>query len=147
MASASALPSKESSRYAITELKRFVYEVGRTYGNLQCDQENSIIAIIKAVIREVGGLKFRLATKGSSQTQGSVERFHETLDGQGRALRIHVEMAYGVSITSRDPITSWIVRHAAWLLNRYLLHDDGLTSYQRRWQRSFQMSICEFLRQ
>ena len=87
--------------------------------------------MIKAVIKDMGGLKFRLATKGVRQTQGSADSFHETLDGQGRALRIHVELADDVSMSSSDAITPWIVRHSAWLLNRYLLHDAGLTSYQR----------------
>ena len=79
-----------------------------------------------------------------SQAQGSVERFHETLDGQGRALKIHMAMAYKISISGKDPIVPWIVRHSAWLLNRYLPHDDGLASYQRRWQHYFQQAVCEF---
>ena len=77
LASASALPSKEISRYAITELKRFVYECGSTFGNIQCGQENCIIGIVKAVVREVGGLKFRLATKGKSQTQAHIVFKHK----------------------------------------------------------------------
>ena len=104
----------------------------RTYGIIQCDQENAITAIVKAVIKDIGGLKFRLASKGSSQSQSSVERHHETLDGQGRALRTHIELAYKVTISSKDAIVPWIVRHASWPLNQYLLHDDGLTNYQRR---------------
>ena len=74
MASASALPAKEFSNYAATELKRFVYEAGRVYGNLQCDQETAFTAAAKAVANEIGGSKFRLASRASSQSQGSVER-------------------------------------------------------------------------
>ena len=37
-----------------------------------------------------------------------------------------------------------MIRHAAWILNRYLVHSDGLTSYQRRWGRSFESGLCEF---
>ena len=37
-----------------------------------------------------------------------------------------------------------MVRHAAWLLNRHLVHSDGLASYQRRWGRSFESGLCEF---
>ena len=144
MASASALPSKEFSNYAVTELKRFVYEVGRTYEIIQCGQENVSIAIVKAVINEIGGTTYRLASKGSGQRQGSVGRHHETLDGQGRALRMRIELAYTVTISSKDAIVPWIVSHASWLLNRYLLHDDGLTGYQRRWQQYVQQYICEF---
>ena len=132
MHSAAALPSKESSPYAITELKRFIYEVGRTYGHIQSDQENSIISIAKGAIKEIGGLQLRKAPRGSSQSQGSIERFHETLDGQGRYLRIHVEQHYDTIRSAKDPIIHWIIRHSSWLLNRYILHDDVLSSYQRR---------------
>ena len=54
--------------------------------------------------RAAGGLTFRLAPRGSSQSQGSVERFHETLDGQGRALRLHVETAYTVHLNNKNSI-------------------------------------------
>ena len=37
-----------------------------------------------------------------------------------------------------------MIRHASWLLNRYLVHADGLTSYQRRWGRNFESGLCEF---
>ena len=37
-----------------------------------------------------------------------------------------------------------MIRHAAGLLSRYLVHSDGLTSYQRRWGRSFEPGLCEF---
>ena len=63
MSSASAPPSKEFNNYAVTELKRFIYEVGRTYGHLQSDQYNSIIAIAKAAIRDIGCLQFRMPSK------------------------------------------------------------------------------------
>ena len=95
-------------------------------------------------MREVGGLKARTAPKGSSASQGSVERFHETLDGQGRALKIHVEMAYNITLSNKDSIMPWIVRHSAWLLGRYLIQSDGLTAYQRRRHSNFQQSLCVF---
>ena len=97
-----------------------------------------------AAIREIGDLTLRLAPCGSSQSQGSVERFHETLDGQGRAVKLHVELAYKITLSGFDPIMALIVRHACWLLNRYLIGSDGLTAYQRRWNQNFQQALCEF---
>ena len=78
---ATALPSKELSVYGVTELKRFVYETGRTYGTIQYDKENALQSFVKSVVREVGCLSARSVPKGSSASQGAVERFHETLDG------------------------------------------------------------------
>ena len=82
------IPSKKASRYAVTELKRFIYETGRTQAILQCDDESSIKALLKTVISEIGGLAMRVAPTGSSQSQGSIERFHQTLFGQFRTLRV-----------------------------------------------------------
>ena len=55
--------TKEYTNYATTEVKKFVYEVGRSYGHIQCDKEKAIIAIAKAVVREIGGLRFRTSPK------------------------------------------------------------------------------------
>ena len=52
LASASIIPAKERSTYAIAELKKFIYECGRAYGSIQCDQEPAITSILKAVARE-----------------------------------------------------------------------------------------------
>ena len=37
-----------------------------------------------------------------------------------------------------------MLKHAAWLLNRYNVHSEGLTSYQRRWGKNSDAGICEF---
>lgn len=36
------------------------------------------------------------------------------------------------------------MKHATWLYNRYLLHSDGKTSYERSWEIHYNRSICEF---
>jgi len=41
-----------------------------------------------------------------------------------------------------DSVLPWMVRHSAWLLNRFLIHSDGLTSYQRAWGKSYSNAIC-----
>ena len=131
------VPSKGVNRYGLTELKRFIYETGRTQAILQCDAENSIKANVRAVLKELGGLTFRVAPVGSSQSQGSVERWHRHLFSQVRVLRLALAKHLQIEIKDiqvHHPIVPWIVKHASWLLNRYLVHDDGLTSYQRRFK-------------
>ena len=39
------IPSKGSDDYAVAELKKFVYECGRTFGILQYDQEKPLKAL------------------------------------------------------------------------------------------------------
>ena len=56
------IAAQEFSNYAVVKQKRFIYEAGRTYGNLQRRQEHVINAIAKAVLIKVGGLRLRLAS-------------------------------------------------------------------------------------
>ncbi|MCP4195181.1 MAG: hypothetical protein GY768_31660, partial [Planctomycetaceae bacterium] len=137
------LPSKEISTYAISELRRFVYETGRTYGILQSDQEKSLVGIVKAVLRQVGGLTFRLSPIYSSASQGSVERFHQSLAAQCRVLKIGVQREYKIVLSVKHPISPWLMKHACRLLNRFQQHEDGLTSYQRRWGKTCPLPLCE----
>ena len=37
----------------------------------------------------------------------------------------------------------WMVKHAAYLLNRYAVHADGNTSYYRRWNKERKTPICD----
>ena len=38
----------------------------------------------------------------------------------------------------------WLVKHAAFTLNRFMLNDDGQTPFRRRWQRDFLTGMAEF---
>ena len=63
MAMAVMVPLTSVNRYGRTELKRFIYETGRTQAILQRDDENSIKAIRRATIKDIEGLTGRLAPK------------------------------------------------------------------------------------
>ena len=38
----------------------------------------------------------------------------------------------------------WIVRHSAYIMNRYAVHSNGCTSYFNRWTREQNTPLCEF---
>ena len=38
----------------------------------------------------------------------------------------------------------WSVKHAQWLINRYMIGADGKTAYSRRWNREYNGSLCMF---
>ena len=52
--------------------------------------------------------------------------------GQVRAIKLQLENNYGIKLNSKHPIMPWLVKHSAYLLNRYSIHPDGNTSYYRR---------------
>ena len=136
--------------YLSTCLQQFLMECGRTHAILnntviQSDQEDFLIALPKMTAATFGGnLAVRQAPAYTSQAQGSVERCHRTLMGQVRALKLQLENNYRIHLTSKHPIMPWMVKHAAYLLNRYAVHSDGNTSYYRRWNQEHKTPICEF---
>ena len=145
VAGASQIPTKATTAYNIAEVKRFIYEVGRTYAIIPSDQEPAIMAILREVAKSISGISLRKIPQGDSQAQGSVERLHGTLAGQIKIFRITIENNYGIDkIKADDRLMPWIVRHSIFVLNRYHVHADGKTSYQRRWLRSYQSPLCEF---
>ena len=126
-----------------------MFECGRAQATLsttalQSDQEEYIQNLLKAVAQKLGkNVNIRQSPAYSSQSQGSIERFHRTLMGQVRSLVQQVTTSYNLTLSVQHPIMPWIVRHAAWLLNRYAMHNDGQTSYQRRWQKDHKAPLCE----
>ena len=79
-----------------------------------------------------------------SQSHGSVGQLQRTFYGQLRALLYQVEFNCDIEVTSDSCIYAWCVRHAQWLLNRYLVHSDGGTSCFTRWGRNYEGGLCCF---
>ena len=47
-------------------------------------------------------------------------------------------------MSSESPLFTWSVKHAQWLINRYMIGADGKTAYSRRWNREYNGSLCMF---
>ena len=138
------VPSKGAITYAIDMTKRFLMECGRTYGILQSDNEPAIKDLVRAVAAQVPGLSIRFSPKYSSKSLGAVGAMQKELYGQVRVLKRHIEVKYSMTLPPEHALLTWLVEHAAWLLNRYKIHTDGKTSFQRRWSKTFQSALCEF---
>ena len=54
------------------------------------------------------------------------------------------DVNYGAKVEPTSPLLTWMVKHASWVHNRYQLHTDGKTSYERRWGNNYNKPICEF---
>ena len=103
-AMAIVLPAKGSiEKYAVAELRRFVFEIGRTFGIVQYDKENALKVIAKDLCKTVGGLSMRAAPTGHSQSQGSVGNVQRTLYGQLGTLFAQVQESTGLK-PARLPI-------------------------------------------
>ncbi|CAE7220981.1 RE1 [Symbiodinium natans] len=144
MALSVVIPTKARTPYSHTELRRFVLETGRTFGILQCDPEPALKAIAEAVTGEVGGLSLRSTPTGWKQAQGSVGNMQATLYGQIKALRLELLQRYQVDLSVHSALFTWLVRHAQWLVNRYLCNAAGTTAFERRWGKRYNGFICRF---
>ena len=125
---------RQDFQYHVNCIQPFLKECGRaqavvTSTIIQSEQEDHLIALLKTAASKMGGnISFRQSPEYSSQAQGSVERFHLTLMGQNRTFRAQLQQNYDRTITSNRPIVPWLVRHTAYLLNRYATHADGNTA-------------------
>ena len=129
----------------------FLIECGRAQAILadtilQSDQEQFLVNLLKATALHMGNnVAVRPSAAYSSQSQGSIQRFHRTLIEQIRTLRAQVQQNYDRNISAEQPLMPGLVRHANFLLNRYLVHNtDRLTSYYRRWNKQHASPLCIF---
>ena len=59
-------------------------------------------------------------------------------------LRSQLEQRLGNRTDEKDPLMSWIPRHAANCVSRYRLMDDGRTPDQRRCGKTWKRPVVEF---
>ena len=115
------VPDKPSMMdYMINNLQAFIFECGRTHGILQSDNEDTLNALLQATASKVRSMTVRHSPSYSSNSQGSVERLHRTLLGQIRVVKAQVESNYSMTMSTKHCLVPWIVRHAAWTVNRYV---------------------------
>eukprot|EP00971_Amphidinium_carterae_P041181 808624-Amphidinium_carterae.2 len=43
-----------------------------------------------------------------------------------------------------EALLPWVLQHACFTINRYLIYTDGMTNYQRRWGVQCNSAICSF---
>ena len=64
--------------------------------------------------------------------------FHATLEGLVRTWRNDVVKRYGVSLPAHHPTVAWLVRHCAWLHDRFVMkRQDQQTPFQRQMARDY----------
>ena len=152
MSMATLVQDKQRQFTYLTQcLQTCLTECGRTQAILaptvlQSDQEEYLVSLLKTTARTIGSnITVRQSPAYSSQSQGSIERFHRTLFNQVRTLTAQLKNNYKLNIISiNHPIMPWVIRHAAYLLNRHAIHNDGKTSYFRRWNKEHKTPLCEF---
>ena len=80
----------------------------------------------------------------SSLSNGRAERAIQTVRRLAASLRIAVELRLGVRIDSSHNAWSWLVRHAAWLHNRFHVKSNGKTCFEELYQSRYKNEVVAF---
>ena len=131
---------------AETELIKFLIEIGRSSCTLLGDNEPSLINLMQRVVKKLGtSATYRTTANYSPASKGNVERRHSTVLGQSKTLSDDLCSRFGLKeLSIMHPLFQWLVKHSCFLVNRYLVHADNLTSYSRRWSKEYNSPLCIF---
>ena len=142
MAMATMVGDKQQDQYHVNCIQSFFMKCGRVQAVLsstilQSDQGDDLIALLQTAASKMGG-KITTTQSPAYSSQARVSGWDI------RTLRAQLQQNYNRTITSKHynrtiaskhAIVPWLVKHIAYLLNRYATHADGNTSYFRRWNK------------
>ena len=113
---------------------------------MRSDNERSLLSLIERVTSNLTGVELVLMTspEGDHQASGLAEVGVLEIKAQTRILRSQLERRLGSRIDEKDPLMSWIPRHAANCVSRYRIMDDGRTPDQRRCGKTWKRPVVEF---
>ena len=98
---------------------------------LKHDQEPAITALAREVKSQRRSATIvESAQRTNHQGVGGIERANQELGKQLRALKLTIEENYKRELPTDHGLHPWLVRHASRLLNRYIVHSNGRTSYE-----------------
>lgn len=84
--------------------------------------------------------------KASKQSFGRAEGMHAVFEAMCRTWMEQVKEDYGLSFISVDhPIVEWMVRHIAWLHERFSVGRDGRTPFERHQLRVYSGQVVKFV--
>ena len=119
--------------------------MGHKSVTLKGDQEpalNCLIEVIKAAWN--GNASLENSPVGESESNGAVERAIQTWEGQVRTMKDALEFRMGCAIPPDHDIMTWLVAHAATLLRRCSVGEDGRSAHDRLKARRCKRPFGEF---
>ena len=144
MCGAVIVPDLSANQVGIKALKQFIMVNGFTHSVLQCDGHSGLMKLRDQVGKDLS-LPTQISPPYSHQSQGTVERFHKTLYGQVRAIKLGLAAHLGIHPDSTAArLMPWIISYAVFTINRYLIRQDGKTSYERVFNKAHSGPLVHF---
>ena len=133
-------------KHAVRVILQLLEELGCSSGViLQSDAEAAATELVRAVASSRPGKTIvRQCPVASHGSNGTVERFIQSVQGLARTLRAGFAQQTEMELPATAQLSTWLIRHAAWVVTRYQKHADGRTSYQRVHNVPYSSVICEF---
>ena len=124
---ATVVDRKGASDYASSFLTAFTKSLGFKRILVRSDNEGSLLSLIERVMNNLTGVELVQMTspEGDHAANGLAEVGVRGIKAQTRILRSQLEQRLGNRIDEKDPLMSWIPRHAANCVSRYKLMDDA----------------------
>ena len=140
------LTGREASDYASSFLTAFIKCLGFKRVMVRSDSERSLLSLTQRVTCNLTGVELVLMTspEGDHQANGLAEVGVREIKARTRILKSQLEQRLRSRIDEKDPLMSWIPRHAANCVSRYRLMDDGRTPDQRRCGKTWKRPVVEF---
>ena len=137
------------STLAVVSMATMVQDKQRQFTYLtQCIQmflmiEEYLVSLLEATARTIGSnMTARQLPAYISKSQIIIGLLHRAIFNVIRRLTSQLKNIYKLNITNINH--PWqVIRHADYLLNRYAIHNDGNTSYFRRWNNEHKTPLCE----
>ena len=131
------------AKWIVKEIERFCHGKEKIY--LKSDGENSIGDLVSEIIEVRQGITLREGSKKyDSQSNGTAEKQVQNHEKQCRVLKLAFEDRVKCRIPVEHDLITWLVSHAADLLNKYSVGIDGKTSWERIKGRCYSGDIVEF---
>ena len=105
-------------------------------GQGKSDGEPAITSIVDRLMAEIKKTSVQARVQAEetprhrSQSLGAVGSMQEMLQNQVRTLKTDLETKIKSHLLTSMAVSPWLVRHSAWLVERYQMKANGRTCYQ-----------------
>ena len=146
MVFAHVVPKKGfTHEHGAAEMVKDIKKLGYSEMILKCDGEPALKSVQEEVKRRRSEQTIlENSPVGDSRSNGVAERAVQAIGEHVRVLRRGLEQRLGVKLSSKHPVTAWLVEHAADLLSRFHIGDDGRTGYERLKGKRCKEEMAEF---
>ena len=115
---------------------------------IKSDQETALKDLVNEVRKIRGKRDMETVPEESkvydSQSNGVAERAVQSVESITRTHKFALEKRIGMKIPSVHPIMTWLIEHAADMLNKFLVGRDGRTPYERIKGKPYRGEMIDF---